>query len=131
MVTEIEVSFPENLKVQAKIGAFTILTDQDQDSGGEGTAPTPFDYFTSSIATCTGYYALKFCRTREIDPAGMVLKLSGEKDEAENRYPKMLIELKLPRDFPDKYRKAIIRAMEQCSVKKHVLQPPEFEMSLI
>ncbi len=131
MATEIEVSFPENLKVQAKIGAFTILTDQNKDSGGDGTAPTPFDLFASSIATCSGYYALKFCRTREIDPAGMILKLSYEKDVEQNRYPKMFIELKLPRDFPNKYRKAIIRAMDQCSVKKHVLQPPEFEMSLI
>ncbi len=131
MATEIEVSFPENLKVQTKVGEFTIMTDQDKESGGDGTAASPFALFTSSIAACAGYYALKFCRTREIDPAGMTLKLCYEWDEKQKRYPKMLIELKLPREFPDKYRKAILKAMDQCTVKRHILQPPEFEMSLI
>ena len=43
----------------------------------------------------------------------------------------MSIDLKVPEGFPPKYRKAIIKAMDQCVVKKHILEPPEFEMSVL
>ena len=35
------------------------------------------------------------------------------------------LEIQLPDGFPDRYRAAVIRAAEQCSVKKHLAKPPE------
>ena len=87
--------------------------------------------FTTSIATCAGYFALKFCRARNIDTSTMRLKMAYDWDKEQKRYPKMVIELELPEDFPDKYRKAVIKAMEQCVVKQHIHQPPEFEIAVI
>ena len=130
MAIEIEVNFPGNLAVEAKIRDYTLLTDQPEKSGGDGSGPTPFELFTSSIATCAGYFALKFCRTREIDTTGMSLKMHYAWDKELKRYPKMSVELQLPDNFPDKYRDAIIKAMEQCVVKQHIQQPPEFEISV-
>ncbi len=131
MVTEIDVSFPGNLRVDAKTRGFVISTDQPETSGGENSSPTPTELFTSSIATCAGFFAVKFCRTRNIETTGMSLKMSYEWDKEEKRYPKMSIDLTVPEGFPPKYRKAIIKAMDQCVVKKHILEPPEFEMSVL
>ncbi len=131
MATEIHVTFPGNLKVNAQIDNFELETDQPEKSGGDGTAVTPFTLFTTSIATCAGYFALKFCRSRKIETEGMSLGMKYEWDKDQKRYPKMAIELKLPPEFPEKYRKAIIRAMDQCVVKKHVLEPPEFDISVV
>lgn len=130
MVKEIEVTFPGNLQVEADIRGFKVKTDQPEKSGGDNSAPSPFELFTTSIATCAGYYALKFCNARKIETTGMHLRLVYDWDDELKRYPKMSIELKLPENFPDKYRNAIIKAMDQCAVKKHVLEPPEFEMTL-
>lgn len=130
MATEIAVRFPGNLKVEAQVRDFTLLTDQPEKSGGDGSGPTPFELFTSSIATCAGFFAVKFCRTRNIDTSGMSLKMTYDWDQELKRYPKMSVELQLPDEFPEKYRSAIIKAMEQCVVKQHIQQPPEFEISL-
>lgn len=130
MTTEITVSFPGNLKVEASVGDFVIPTDQPEKAGGDGSAPSPFVLFASSIATCAGYFAVKFCRTRELDTTGMKLSLRYAWDKEQKRYPKMAIELTLPPTFPEKYRSAILRAMDQCVVKEHILNPPEFEISL-
>lgn len=127
---EITVTFPENLKVQATAGDFLIPTDQPERSGGDNSAPSPFVLFASSLATCAGYFALKFCRTREIDTTGMALSLSYDWDKEQKRYPKMAIRLSLPTGFPDKYRGAIEKAMDQCVVKQHIINPPEFEITL-
>lgn len=130
-MSEIEVRFPGNLQVEAKIGDFVIATDQPEKSGGDGSAPSPFVLFASSIATCAGYFALKFCRAREIDTTGMKVKMNYDWDKEQKRYPKMTLELTLPEGFPEKYRSAILRAVDQCVVKQHILNPPEFDISLI
>jgi ribosomal protein S12 methylthiotransferase accessory factor len=131
MGTEIHVSFPGNLRVEAKVGEFIIATDQPEKSGGEGTAPAPFALFASSIATCAGFFAVKFCLTRKIDTEGMKLSMTYDWDKEQKRYPKMTLQLTLPKGFPAKYHAAILRAMDQCVVKEHIQNPPEFEISLV
>ncbi len=127
----IQVTFPGELKVQAQIDGFTINTDQPVKSGGEGTAPSPFTLFASSIATCAGYFALKFCRARKISTDGMEVSLDYAWDQDLKKFPKMVISLKLPTDFPEKYHKAILRSVDQCVVKQHIIDPPEFEVDII
>jgi ribosomal protein S12 methylthiotransferase accessory factor len=40
------------------------------------------------------------------------------------------IAVQLPAGFPEKYRGAIERAIDHCAVKKHILEPPRFELRL-
>ena len=131
MTAEINVSFPGNLRVEAKVGEFVIATDQPERSGGDGTAPTPFALFATSIATCAGFFAVKFCRTRNIDTAGMKLRMTYDWDKEKKRYPKMTLQLEPPKDFPAKYHAAILRSMDQCVVKEHIHNPPEFKITLV
>jgi ribosomal protein S12 methylthiotransferase accessory factor len=130
-MSEINVTFPGNLKVEASFGEFVIPTDQPEKSGGDGSAPSPFVLFASSIATCAGYFALKFCRTRELDITGMKLSMKYDWDADAKRYPKMTIELTLPDGFPEKYHSALLRSIDQCVVKQHIIEPPEFAISLL
>lgn len=130
MSSAIEVSFPGNLQVEAKVGNFTITTDQPEKSGGDGSAPTPFALFTSSIATCAGYFAVKFCRTRNLSTEGMHLTMDYRWDKETKRYPKMTIVLTLPDGFPEKYEGAILKAMDQCVVKQHIITAPEFDIAI-
>ena len=41
------------------------------------------------------------------------------------------IELTLPPEFPEKYKGAIVNAMELCTVKKHMHNPPEFTVTAV
>lgn len=126
MKKTIEVSFPGGKRVDAKIGNMVVPTDQALENGGTGTAPEPFQIYLASIATCAGIYALGFCRAREVATEGMTLTLTYEMDEKNQVCERLNIDLKLPSDFPEKYKKAVVRVMDLCSVKKHILKPPEF-----
>ena len=123
---EIAVSFPDGVRVDACIGGFTVVTDQDVDKGGHGTAPNPFQLFLASLATCSGVYAQRFCQSREIDTAGLRLVMRTELDATGKHIGKVTMELGLPPAFPEKYRDAIVRAVDLCTVKKHLMAPPEF-----
>jgi len=130
MKNSLKVTFPGNLKVQANMGDFTIDTDQPATSGGDSTAPTPFALFAASIATCAGYFALKFCRTRDLSTEGLALEMHYQWDDEQKRYPEMTLLLTLPDGFPEKYRAPIQKAVDQCVVKKHIVEPPEFILQL-
>jgi ribosomal protein S12 methylthiotransferase accessory factor len=41
---------------------------------------------------------------------------------------KIDLEILLPTDFPEKYHSALVRAAEQCAVKKHFENPPQIEV---
>jgi len=125
----VEVRFPDGKKIDAKIGEFTINTDQAIANGGDESAPEPFQLFLASIATCAGIYALSFCQSRNIRLDGRSLSMECDWDEDKKRYPKMSIDLRLPEGFDEKYREAVVRSMDLCSVKKHMMDPPEFEIT--
>ncbi len=127
---DITVSFPGGKRVDAHYGDRTVQTDQSVKNGGEGSGPEPFDLFFVSMATCVGIYVLEFCTTRDLSTKGLDVRLYSEFDPEEKRYPKISIDISLPEDFPTKYKKAIWRAANLCTVKKHILTPPEFNITL-
>ena len=126
MRKSIKVWFPGGKRVDAKIEGMTVHTDQAVENGGEGTAPEPFNLFMGSIATCAGIYALEFCRAREIQTDGMALTMSYEFDPKKGICDALTIDLIVPPSFPERYKKAVVRVMNLCSVKKQILNPPEF-----
>ena len=115
-------------KVNALYNGFTIETDQSVSNGGEGSAPQPFDLFFASIGTCAGIYVFSFCQERGIAMDNISLILGFSRNLETKMVEKITIEIKLPADFPDKYKKAVIRSADLCAVKKHMADPPEFEI---
>ncbi len=126
---EMDVYFPGGKRVYADYGGFTIETDQPVMGGGDGSAPAPFDLFLASIGTCAGIYALGFMQQRGIDPAGSKITMRTHRDPERGLIGKIDLELTLPAAFPEKYRDAVINSMNLCAVKKHLHQPPAFEIT--
>ena len=124
-----KITFPGGLKVNAEYHGFNHSTDQPIKSGGNESAPSPFDLFLVSIGTCAGYYMVQFCRSRDIDTEGMELNQSLRYNPEKKLIESIHISVTLPIDFPDKYRSAILKAAEQCTVKRHLENPPEIKIS--
>jgi ribosomal protein S12 methylthiotransferase accessory factor len=128
---ELTVSFPGGARVDAHFGAFTVSTDQPAQGGGDGTAPTPFATFLASLATCAGIYVLGFCRQRGLPTDGISLTQVTEADRETGLVGKVRLDIHVPDTFPEKYRDALIRSAEQCTVKKHLEHPPVFAVSTV
>ncbi len=126
-----EITFPGGVRVNAQHKGFEIVTDQPEKNGGENSAPSPFDLFLVSLGTCAGFFALRFCQQRDLPTAGMRLALAAEHNSETKRLDRVEITLHLPDGFPAKYRTAIIRATDQCAVKKALVDPPEIELITI
>ena len=126
---EMDIHFPEGQKVNALFDDFEIQTDQSVYSGGTGEAPDPFSLFLSSIGTCTGVYVLRFCQKRNIPTDTIHLNLKAKKNTETKLIDIINITIHAGKDFPKKYRNAILKVASQCTVKKHLEKPPSIHIS--
>jgi len=128
---EMQISFPGGVSVQADYKGFQVLSDQPEGAGGRNAAPSPFDLFLVSLGNCAGFFALRFCQQREIDTHGLRLTLDSQRNPETKRLDEVRIVIHLPAGFPEKYRAAIIKATDQCAVKKAILDPPAFSVTTV
>ena len=124
---KMEISFPGGKRVYSDYNGFTVKTDQSEKDGGDNSAPTPSDLFFASVGTCAGIYAVNFCEKRNIDLNHVKLEVDFQANQKTNMIEKVIFNLDIAPEFPEKYIRALIKSMNLCYVKKHFEQPPQFE----
>jgi ribosomal protein S12 methylthiotransferase accessory factor len=119
---EMEIVFPGGARVDALMGNTVITTNQD------GSAPAPFGLFLASIGTCAGIYVLSFCNHRGLSTEGVKVVQRVVTNPMTRMVDRVDLDIVVPPDFPEKYHAALIRAADQCAVKKHLESPPAFQV---
>jgi ribosomal protein S12 methylthiotransferase accessory factor len=128
---EINVNFLDNLRLEAKFDDFTVVTDQPIRYKGDGSAPSPFDYFLASSALCAAYFVRVYCKARDIPTENIRLSQNNIVDP-ENRYNQIFkIQVELPENLSEKDRQGILRSIDRCTVKKVVQTGPTFEIEQV
>ena len=125
------VTFPGGARVDAEYGPYVIRTDQPPHGGGEGSAPAPFALFLASLGTCAGIYVLGFCRQRGLPADGIRIVQRMERDAKSGLVGRIGLDIEVPASFPAKYRDALVRAADQCAVKKHLEHAPAFDVRTV
>lgn len=125
---EMLIDFPGGARVDAHFGPFTVITDQPPSGGGQGEAPTPFALFLASMGTCAGIYVLGFCKQRGLSTEGIRILQRVQRDPLSGLVGQVDLEIQVPPEFPEKYHESLIRSAQLCAVKKHLEQPPEFQI---
>jgi putative redox protein len=129
MESKFSITFDGNKKVSAHFREFTVHTDQPEKEGGENTAPSPFELFLASIGTCAGFYVASFCQSRSIPTGNISIVQTVFRNDTTHMVEKITLDIVLPPDFPEKYKAAVIKAADTCSVKKHLQAPPEIQVN--
>lgn len=128
---QINVNFLENLRLEAKFDDFTVIADQPIRYKGDGSAPSPFDYFLASSALCAAYFVRVYCLARNISTDNIRISQNNIVDP-ENRYNQIFkIQVELPEDISEKDRQGILRSIDRCTVKKVVQEGPDFQIESV
>ena len=128
---EIKVNFLDNLRLEAKFDDYTLIADQPIRYKGDGSAPSPFDYFLASSAMCAAYFIKVYCVARDLSTDGIRLSQNNIVDP-EDRYNQIFqIQVELPDTLSEKDRAGILRSIDRCTVKKVVQTGPEFKIETV
>lgn len=125
---EMIITLNDNKKVNAIFNGHTIKTDQPVQGGGEDSAPAPFDLFLASIGTCAGIYVKGFCDSRNIPTDNIKIYQTMNYNPQKRLIDNIELDIKLPEDFPEKFKDAVINSAELCAVKKHLHNPPNISV---
>jgi ribosomal protein S12 methylthiotransferase accessory factor len=117
-----EIVFPGGARVDAIANGMVITTNQD------GTAPAPFGLFLASIGTCAGIYVLSFCKQRGLPTDNIRIIQRMDMNPVTHMIEHIELDIQLPPDFPEQYKDAVVRSAELCAVKKHLENPPAFDV---
>lgn len=116
---EIKVNFLDNLRLEAKFDDFTVISDQPIRYKGDGSAPSPFDYFLASSALlCAAYFIRVYCKAQDISTENIRLSQNNIVDPNDRYNQIFQIKVELPEDLSTKDKEGILRsARERCTVK--------------
>ena len=126
---DIQIKFARNFQIEADLGAIKIMSDQSKESGGDGTAPNPYQYFVASIGLCVAHYVNAFCKQRNLPTEDIGITESVLVDQSSGKTSFKTV-IKLPASFPEKYREPLLKAAEGCKVKKAIQSAPDFKLEL-
>lgn len=127
----IVVSWDGGVRFTADIRGHKVTVDQPQRGGGEDSAPMPLELLPASLGTCVALYVQQFLVTRGLDPAGMTVEVVTVGAANPNRIARFGVEVKIPGGVPEKYREAVRRAAEGCTVHHTLSHGPEIAVSVL
>jgi ribosomal protein S12 methylthiotransferase accessory factor len=128
---KVEVEFPSHERIKACCKELVFEIGLPPDLGGDPEAYGPFDLVLSALALCTGHQVRTFLMERDlpIDDAGVILR--AERGADSHLLDTVSMEIRVPKEFPEKYNDAIVRAAGQCLVKAQLGQKPDYDMSVV
>ena len=125
---EMVIDFPKGLRVDAHLNGQAIVTDQPVQAGGGGEGPAPFALFLASIGTCAGIYVLGFCKQRGLPTEDIRIIQRLNSNPMNGMIQKIDLEIQVPDGFPAKYHEALVKSANLCAVKRHLEEPPQFDV---
>ncbi|MFT3842610.1 MAG: OsmC family protein [Myxococcaceae bacterium] len=123
------VTIPGGRKVDVAVRDHLIHTDQPVDNWGMDTGPTPYELFLASIGACAGIFVQGFCAARSL-PTDEIRIVETPRYDVQGVLREVSLEVMLPADFPERYRNAVVKAIDGCSVKKAIAAQPAISVSI-
>lgn len=126
----IVVTWDGGARFTAAIRGHKLVVDQPPKGGGEDSAPMPLELLPASLGTCIALYVQRFLATRSLDASGLEVAVSSVAAPNPNRITRFDVHVKIPGGVPEKYRQAVKRAAEGCTVHHTLLNSPEVSVSI-
>src|SRR5581483_4576417 len=76
---EITAQYRQGVEFRATARGHEIVCDQPLANGGANQGLTPPELLLASLATCAGYYAVEYLRTRNLNTDRLNVRATAEK----------------------------------------------------
>ncbi len=126
----IVVTWDGGARFTADIRGHKVTVDQPPKGGGDDSAPMPLELIPAGLGTCVALYVQRFLTTRGLDAAGMTVEVRALGAANPNRIGRFEVAVRIPVDVPDKYREALVRAAESCTVHHTLTHTPEIHVQV-
>jgi uncharacterized OsmC-like protein len=124
------VTWDGGVRFTADIRGHKVSVDQPVQGGGRDSAPTPLELLPASLGTCVALFVQQFLQTRGLDATGMRVEVTAHGAPSPHRIGRLDVSVAVPGGVPDKYRDALKRAAEGCTVHHTLSHGPELSVTV-
>ena len=122
------IHYKDGVRFEVEARGHRVVCDQPLDNGGADAGMTPPEFLLASLATCAGFYAVQYMRTRKLDAAGLSVRVTAEKALGPARLASFRIEIEVPNVTDDKHKEGVLRAAKACLIHSTLMAPPQIEL---
>ena len=104
------------LRVRADIRGHNVVLDVPANLGGADAGPEPVELFTASLGACMAMHIAKYCEIAKLPHEGFEIDLEFQVVKGPLRVGAVMVDIRLPAEFPESRVDAVKRAAQQCTV---------------
>ena len=101
-----------------KIDDYELFTDVPKSAGGEGSAPSPHDYFDASLAACKALTLKMYAQKNDIPLTGVTVEIKHDAEQEQKGHYKLIVKLTLKGVLTDAQRQDLHKVADKCPVHK-------------
>ncbi|MDX8381875.1 MAG: OsmC family protein [Ghiorsea sp.] len=128
-MARLEATFEGKSKFKVSCRSHTMIIDQPVDNGGDDAGMTPPEVMAGSMASCIGFYVVRYCEQAKIDATDLKVScdwnVGGEPKHMDN----FEIHIHLPA-APENRKKAIERVAKTCLIHATLSVQPTVNIAL-
>ena len=94
-----------------------------------GWTVRPPELMLASLATCAGFYAAQYLRTRSLPTDGLDVRVNADKLKNPARLGDFEISVSLP-ELEERHRDGVARAVKSCLIHNTLLNAPQIQIEL-
>jgi putative redox protein len=121
----VTVTWDGAMRFTADVRGHKVHVDQPSVAGGEDTAPAPLELMPASLGTCVAFFVQQFLATRGLDAEGLTVEVRTTGAANPHRIGRFEVDVQVPAGVPERYRDAVKRAAETCTVHHTLMHQPE------
>jgi uncharacterized OsmC-like protein len=91
---------------------------------------TPPEFMLASLASCAGFYAIQYLKTRNLADTGVAVTVTAEKIKPPARLGKFDIRVTCPVPLTPEQYEGLMRSVKSCLIHNTLLHPPEISIEL-
>jgi uncharacterized OsmC-like protein len=126
---EVLARFIGGSKFEVEARGHRVICDQPLENGGEDAGISPPEFLLASLASCAGYYAAQYLKTRGIDCEGLEVRVTAEKAAQPARLGSFQIDVAIP-EVEERHQTGVLRAVKACLIHNTLLERPRIEVAI-
>ncbi len=124
---EVSASYAGGTRFDVTARGHQVICDQPVENGGADQGLTPPELLLASLATCAGYYAAEYLRTRGLTLAGLNVLVTAQKAPQPARLASFKIEVNTP-PLDERSEAGLFRSVKSCLIHNTLLSGPRIEV---
>lgn len=127
----VKVTWDGGVRFTADVRGHKVHVDQPTQGGGEDAAPSPLELVPASLGTCIAFFVKQYLAARSVDPTGLEVEVGVMGAPNPHRIGRFEVRVVLPGGVPEKYRDAVTRVAETCTVHHTLMHRPEIVVEVM